>query len=87
MELIFTVKFWLIAGLILSILEIFSGLFFALSFGIAGFAMAGLLKIAPQLLTEWYEVIFVYSVFGLAIASLALNKFKKNQTQTPDIND
>jgi membrane protein implicated in regulation of membrane protease activity len=87
MELIFTIKFWLIVGLALSVLEVFSGLFFALSFGIAAFAIAGWLQIAPQSLTEWYEVIFIYSIFSLFIASLAWKKIKINQNKSVDIND
>ncbi len=87
MELIFTVNFWIIIGLVLLILEVFSGLFFALSFGIAGFIMAGWLKIAPQSLTEWYEIIFIYSVVSLSIASLAWKKLRNNQNKISDIND
>ncbi|MDM8537560.1 hypothetical protein QUF70_12450 [Desulfobacterales bacterium HSG17] len=87
MELLFSVKLWIIIGLCLSIIEVFSGLFFALSFGIAGFIMAGLLKVWPTLLTEWYEVIFIYSVISLLVASLAWKKFIKTQAQQQDIND
>ena len=87
MELIFTVKFWLIVGLGLSILEIFTGFFIALSFGIAGFAMAGLLKVWPTIFTEWYEIVFVYSLTSLLVASLAWKYFRKNQTAQQDIND
>ncbi len=89
MELFFTVEFWLIIGLCLSILEVFTGLFIAFSFGIAGFTMAGLLKVWPTLLTEWYEVVFIYSVTGLLVtmAFLAWGKFRKNQLRNQDIND
>ena len=77
MEIIFTVKFWLIVGFCLSTLEVFSGFFIALSFGIAGFVMAGLLKIWPTLLTEWYEVVFTYSAISLFVASLRGNRALK----------
>ncbi len=87
MELIFTAKFWLIVGLCLSILEVFSGFFFALSFGVASFAMVVLLKVWPTLLTEWYEVVFVYSTLSLSVASLASSKFRKTQAANQDIND
>jgi len=87
MELIFTVKFWLIVGFCLSILEVFSGFFIAMSFGIAGFAMAVLLKAWPSLFTEWYEILFVYSAISLLVASLACRTFRKNQTEKADVND
>lgn len=87
MELIFTVEFWLIVGLCLSILEVFSGLFVALSFGVASFGMALLLKVWPTLLTEWYEVVFIHSTISLSVASLAWSKFRKTQASNQDIND
>ena len=84
----FTVEFWLILGLFLSILEVFTGFFIALSFGIAGFAMAGLLKIWPVLLTEWYEAVFAYSLISLLVVTAfsAWKRFGKNQLRK-DIND
>jgi membrane protein implicated in regulation of membrane protease activity len=81
------VKFWLIVGLCLSIVEIFSGFFIALSFGVGAFLMAGLLAAWPNLLTEWYQVVFVYCAISLLVASLAWRKFKKNQLDTTDVND
>ena len=87
MELIFTIEFWIIIGLILFILEIFSGSFIALSFGISGIIMAGLFKVLPTLLTEWYEVTFIYSVISLLIAFLARKIFLKSKIIKHDIND
>ena len=87
MTFIFLVKFWLIVGLCLSILEVFSGLFIALSFGIAGFVMAGVLAVWPSFLTEWYEVVFTYSVISLIISSVAWKVFGKNLSTKHDIND
>lgn len=87
MALIFTVEFWLTVGFVLSILEVFSGFFIALSFGIAGFILAGLLKVSPALFTEWYEIAFIYSVISLLIVFLARKIFVKSQTIEHDVND
>lgn len=87
MELIFTVKFWLIVGFGLAILEVFTGFFIALSFGVAAFAMAGLFLVWPTLLTEWYEVLFVFGLISLIFTSISWRLFNNTQGSKQDIND
>lgn len=87
MALIFTVEFWLTVGFVLSILEIFSGFFIALSFGIAGFILAVLLKVLPELFTEWYEIALIYSVISLLIVFLSRKIFIKSKAIKHDVND
>lgn len=87
MALIFTVEFWLTVGFVLSILEIFSGFFIALSFGIAGFILAALLKVLPALFTEWYEIALIYSVISLLIVFLSRKISTKSKAIKHDVND
>lgn len=87
MELLISLKFWIIVGLLLSIAEIFTGIFIALSLGIAAFIMVALLEFFPSLFSEWYEIIFVYSIFSIIVTSMFWYWKVKVKKLHKDIND
>jgi membrane protein implicated in regulation of membrane protease activity len=87
MEILISLKFWIIIGLLLSITEIFTGIFLGLSLGISAFIMAIVFYFFPNLFEEWYEILFVYSIFSIAVNSLFWYWKVKVKKPKRDIND
>ena len=84
---LFTAKFWLALGAALGIVEIFTGTFYALAFGVAALVLSGLLALWPGLLTLWYQVALAYSVLALAMSVMAYRWHQRSVGQQTDINE
>jgi|SaaInlV_200m_DNA_4_1039719.scaffolds.fasta_scaffold24783_2 membrane protein implicated in regulation of membrane protease activity len=65
---VFSVDFWLIIGTVMVFVEIFTGDFTALSFGIAAYLVTAVLLCQPTLFLHWYNMLLLYSIFTLLIA-------------------
>ena len=84
--MLFDPNFWIILGVLLCVLEIFTGLFVSLSFGLSAFIIYGFLKSMPKLIDSWYELLFSYGLVGL-ILSIIMWYFFGNKDKSIDIND
>lgn len=85
--LLSSVNFWLVVGLVFASLEIVTGVFIALSFGISAFIMAGVFYFWPNIFDHWYEIAFVYSILSVGISSVFWYWRTKVKVPGKDIND
>ncbi len=84
--MLFTASFWIIVAVSLFALEIFTGLFISLSFGISALMIAGIIYLYPDLIISYSELFFIFGLLGLVLSIIMWYFLGKRDTQ-PDINE
>jgi membrane protein implicated in regulation of membrane protease activity len=84
--MLFNPDFWIIIAVLLCVLEVFTGAFISLSFGISAIIIYGILKLFPDFVTTWYEILFIYGLLCFILSVIMWYFFGKKNT-APDINE
>lgn len=85
--MIFDYQFWIIIGVLLCILEVLSGFFISLTFGITALCMALLLFISPHIFPNWYILLAFYCAASFTSSYFIWKKYSSKEKEQIDIND
>lgn len=92
---LFLPEAWLIAGILLVVLELFEGSMIALPIGVAALIVAGIVKAQAMLwfgdivlLETWRDVLLCFALLAVASVGLIRLVFQRRRNKQPDdIND